>query len=257
MSQTGGVPPYTARYIRLRRRVIIAGLSIAVINTVLVYANIIAGRSRAALQVLTDLNASFSQSTINHARPCIRYVNDTFDETDLKKLWSSDDFTFSLKEPTTASSKVYLSICISDLPTQQPAQLGPQGGYYLRRQVLGYLNVHEIAYSALITNNADNYQLCAEWGEITGTSPLEILFAKLISAQNIGAAAFSEDYPALYTFYKDRPCSNGWWSRAFRNYIGFLLPFGQHTITPAPGAKILMGWTAPAPGIDMPQRGRL
>ena len=237
VSETGGVPPYTRRYIRLRRRVIIAGLSIAVINTGLVYANIIAGRSRAALQVLTDLNASFSQPTINHARPCIRYVNDTFDDTDLQRLWSSDDLPFSLKEPATGSAKVYLSTCISDLPTQQLTQLGPQGGYYLRRQVLGYLNVHEIAYSALITNNADNYQLCAEWGEIKGTSPLEMLFKKLISSRTIGAAEFSDDYPALYTFYIKRPCSNGSWSRALRNYIGFLLPFGRHTITPVAAQK--------------------
>jgi hypothetical protein len=127
VSETGGVPPNTARYIRLRRRVIIAGISIALINTGLVYENIIAGRSRAALQVLTDLNASFSQPTISHARPCIRYVNDTFDETDLQHLWSSDDLPFTLKEPATASAKVYLSICILDLPTQELIALGPQG----------------------------------------------------------------------------------------------------------------------------------
>jgi hypothetical protein len=226
-----------SRWIRLRRTVVIAGLALATINTALVYVNLLNGRSRAAIGVLGDLNASFSQPTISYARPCMRYVLDTFDEDDkdLKGLWTTDDLTFVLKDPV-PSAKDNFSICFSGLqgflPNQGLSDIGPRAVYYLRRQILGYFNVHELAYSTLVDNNVDNYKLCMEWGELNGKSLIENFVKRIMNSPTIGAAEFAVYYPATYTFYQARICSYGPLRKAFRNYVGFLIPIWTRATPP-------------------------
>jgi hypothetical protein len=212
--------PRVIGWVTLRRRVVIAGFALAALNTVLVYSNNLGARSRAALQVLSDLQAAYSQPTVRNGQPCMNYVAKSFDANDLAKLWANK--IDGVAKPPAKEAENDLEICLAEFDKDKRGQ-ATIINYYIRRQVLGYLNVHELAVSALTDNNVDNYKLCKEWEEYKDGFFLIDFIKK--AERELPKDEFARSYPALHAFQHDNVCPRNGFSRYFRNYVSFLLPF--------------------------------
>ena len=236
-----------------RRRLTIVSVVLTIVgiywNGAINYVHFLSDRARASADALQSLTIAYGSSVTPNGKSCLEFANADFaqlSDTEAKdvveRMWDgqsarSDRRSFeSVKDDT----RDLLIQCLAGTELKYPAQDLPgllpssdvdraskiaMARRQIRKQIFGYLNLHETIFDLVRLSKIDTRIICNQLGsDINDRHPLT-LFVKNVLRKELGEDELKKGYSGLSWYTKNLNYCSHDGARWFENIIQPILPW--------------------------------
>jgi hypothetical protein len=246
-----------------RRRAAIISIAVTILgiylNVSINYANFISNRARASADLLQSLNAGYGATVAANGNRCLLFANMEFEKlasadpqkpasADAQKakaeqvraivngMWKNktDERSF---EGLSKDERHVLVQCLASADVSEPKEVLPgvsqdleklsaltMARHHIRKQIFGYLNLHETIFDLVRTEKIDSRMICKQIRNDLNADHPAIKFVTNILRQHLGENEVRESYPGLSWYSRNLSYCHGDWGLWFENVVKPVLP---------------------------------